>query len=234
MTQPQVLIPQAVPTTDLERQVSDWPEKAKQIQVTDQLSYEGACHALQEVKALRKEVADTFDPIVSKAHAAHKEAVTQRKRHDTPLAEAEQVLKGAVAGYEREQEQLRQLAEQKANAEAQKSEEDDLLRLAEAAEQLGASAEEVEAILTQQSVRPTVVLPKRVEAVSGISTRGNWKAEVTDVKALCKALGAGKASVELVKPNMTALNQLARAQKSTMNVPGARAVCDTVVSSRSA
>jgi hypothetical protein len=49
-----------------------------------------------------------------------------------------------------------------------------------------------------------------------------WGAEVRDIKALCRAIAEGKASPNLVTPNMPALNKLATALKETMNVPGVR------------
>lgn len=221
-------------TSDLEQQVSGWPERARLMLVTDQLSYEGAGHALIEIKALREEVADTFDPICKATDAAHKEAVAQRKRHDRPLVEGESILKSAIAFHQVKQERLRRLEEEKVNAKARQSEEAALRVQAAQAKRLGATQGEVDDILTQPSVAPTVVLPPRVAAVSGVSMRDAWSAEVIDLKALCKAIGAGKASLELVKPNMVTLNHLARAQKQTLHVPGVKAVCGTVVSSRSA
>ena len=50
-----------------------------------------------------------------------------------------------------------------------------------------------------------------------------WSAEVTDIKALCRAVADGKASTECVMANMPVLNRMASALKATMNIPGVRA-----------
>ena len=47
-------------------------------------------------KDLRAKIAETFDPIISKAHAAHKEAVGQKKKHDDPLEQAQRIIKGKM------------------------------------------------------------------------------------------------------------------------------------------
>jgi hypothetical protein len=67
----------------------------------------------------------------------------------------------------------------------------------------------------------------------GISTPKTFVAEVTDIRLLCRAIADGKEPAHYVTPNMTALNQLARAQKNAMALPGVRAILSTGVSARS-
>jgi len=54
---------------------------------------------IRVIKELRKKVKKTFDTIVTKAHEAHKEAVSERSKNLTPLAEAEQIVKGKIGDY---------------------------------------------------------------------------------------------------------------------------------------
>jgi hypothetical protein len=74
---------------------------------------------------------------------------------------------------------------------------------------------------------PSYVAPK------GISRPKTFVAEVTDLRLLCRAIADGKAPVHYVSANMTALNQLARAQQSALVLPGVRAIPSTGVSARS-
>jgi len=76
--------------------------------------------------------------------------------------------------------------------------------------------------MTQPTVAPTFTKTK------GFSSRENWSAEVTDIKALCRAVADGKTAENLVGANMPALNQMARAMKQAFNVPGVRAVKEIV------
>ena len=50
--------------------------------------------------------------------------------------------------------------------------------------------------------------------------------------ALAKACADGSASLELIEPNMLALNVRAREQKERLAIPGVRAVSEQVVSAR--
>jgi hypothetical protein len=55
---------------------------------------------------LRKEISGTFDPIIKKAHEAHKEAVAQKKRYTEPLDKADEFDRKALALYHDEQKSL--------------------------------------------------------------------------------------------------------------------------------
>jgi len=54
--------------------------KASALAITSQADYETAAGFLRDVKSLLKRVADTFDPIQKKAHAAWKEVLAKRAR----------------------------------------------------------------------------------------------------------------------------------------------------------
>ncbi len=74
---------------------------------------------------------------------------------------------------------------------------------------------------------PEVVLPSTTK-VEGIQDRTYWSAEVFDIKALCKAVIAGKAPADAIVANEKLLNGLARSMKASMNAQwkawGVRAV----------
>ena len=61
--------------------------------------------------------------------------------------------------------------------------------------------------------------------IKGAAFVDKWSAELIDMGELIRAIADGKAPVTLVKVDQTALNQLARALKSALSVPGVRAVC---------
>lgn len=71
--------------------------------------------------------------------------------------------------------------------------------------------------------------------VQGVSYRDNWKAhESVDVKALAAAVANGSVPATFLVPNMTALNQFARATKGAQKVPGVRVWNDRQVTARTA
>lgn len=219
----------------MESTALSWPDRARSIVVTDQESYDAAAELVVEIATLEKQIVDHHKPIKETAYAAHRAACAAEKKLLDPLTEAKSVLKRALVAWTQEQERLRREAEAKLLAEQQKADEEAKLALAIEAEAAGAAEETVQEILAA----PTVVMPRPVapptfQQASGISTSQKWKAEVVNIRDLCRAVADGRVSPELVQPNMTALNGMARAMKSTMNIPGVRAVTDMSMSVRRA
>jgi len=222
----------AVIPEETEREALSWPERARSITITNQQSYSIAATLLIDISALAKRIQDHHKPIKDAAYAAHKVAVAAEKRLLDPLDEARTILRRGIGTWESEQELIRLRLERKARDEARKQEEEMRLALAVQAEELGADEVTTEEILSTPMVTVAPVVAPTFERVSGVSTSQRWHAEVMDLKALCRSVGEGKASVEFVQPNLTALNALARAMKSTLNVPGVRAVAETSVAAR--
>ena len=179
-------------------------DEAKSVQVSDQATMDNANNLLTAIKALRKEVADTFDPIISKAHKAHAEALAQKKKMDAPLADAEKALKRGITTFF-DIQNTKRLEEQ---------------RLAQEMTDAGLGE-----LVTQEYV-PT---PK----LQGGHTRIRWHAEVVDKGVLIKAVASGRVSTEALNPNMPYLNSQATANKGIFNIPGVEAIWETsVVSTR--
>jgi len=221
-----------VETTEVEQmeQVAlAWPDRAKAITITDQETYNTAASFLGDIVGLRKEIQAHHKPIKDAAHKAHKAAVAAEKKLLDPIAQAEQIIKTAIGNWDREQERLQQEKQRQLEEAQHKADEEARLALAQEAEENGATEETVDEILTTPVVRPAIVAKPVYAKATGVSTQKRWKAEVVDIKALCRAVANGQASTELVQPNMVALNGMARAMRQTFNIPGCKAVTETSV-----
>jgi len=220
------------------------PEQAKMIVVRDQPSLSKANEFFLTIKALRAKIAATFDPIIKKAHAAHKEALDQKAIIEAPLVTAEKYLNGQVTAYHQEvekkrreeQEILRQEAV-KAEMARRKAEEDERTRQAAELEAAGAT-EEAEALVVEtveESQKPIEVYVSPVATpkaeLEGATVKTYWLAEVTNLRDLCHAVADGKAPLACIEPNMTVLNAQARALKKEMAIPGVRAVSTSSMAS---
>lgn len=211
---------------ELETRVVSVPERARTISITNNAQYEEAAEILKTIKGLRAEIDSTFNPIIAKAHEAHKEAIEQKKKVDAPLVEAETLLKPRMAAYLQEQERIRREEELRLQKQAQ--EEAERLQLEEAAalDSVGETAA-ANALLDEAPYVPPVIAPRVTPRVSGISMRHTWSAEVMDLAALLKAIVAGRAPIQCIQPNQAFLNQQARSLKNALNWPGVRAVPDS-------
>lgn len=179
---------------------------------------------LKVIKGMQKEVSATFDPIIEKAHLAHKEAVAQKKKYYDPLVMAETSLKNKAIAYDTEQERKAREEQERLAAKARAEEErkrKELEERARKAEEAGkaAKADELRAKSEAVRVEVPVVQPQAVK-VEGQATREDWYAEVTDLMALVKAIAEGKAPLTFVEASMPNLNKQAKSMKNTWSYPG--------------
>jgi hypothetical protein len=213
----------------LQDKAQSWIQRAQSCAVNDQVSYEHASHELLGIKSLLAEADETFNPIISKAYDAHKEALTQKKRVTDPLMQAETILKRGIGAYlaaerKRVEDEQRVLREQREREAAEQRE-----REIEEAEAMAAPIEEVRAIIERPLRVAPVIVTTQAPRVSGISASETWKAEVTDLLALVKYAAAHPNFVGLLAPNTTAIGAMARSLKSTMNIPGVKIWSETGV-----
>jgi hypothetical protein len=209
-------------------------EQAKVVRIIDQDTYESACSLLlDQIKPFRKRWAEYWESPKTAAYQAYKAILGKYQEGDEPLARAEAQVKAEISRFDTEQERRRQQLQREAEEAARQKEEQDRLQAATVAEDLGASAEEVEAIAN--SVMPVVAepIPMTYQRASGVSTRDAWSARVVDLKKLCAGVAKGTVPISYVEANMTALNARARADRTTMAVPGVIAVNNPTVSGRS-
>ncbi len=155
-----------------------WPDRAKAVVIIGAETYQTACGLLLGIKDLRKKIADTFDPHVSRAFEAHRALVKEKRDAEAPLTQAEQILKQAIGAYDREQERLRQEEQRRIDEAAKKQAEDEAIERAAALELEGnefgdaAMVEEARAII-DAPIQPAPLAPavKMTPKVQGVTLR---------------------------------------------------------------
>lgn len=221
---------QVIPYEELQQEAAPWPLQAVELNIADQASMDAAGRMLHDIKLLRSRIAETFDPLIKKAHELHKAEVARKRELEAELVEAEGTIKRKVSVFVAAQE--RRAREQAAIEEAARREEQK--KAEEEATQLEAMgepemAEAVRETADEQSAPlPVPAVPK----ARGVQTRDNWKAEVTDMKALVAAVAAGEVPIAVLKVDTKVLGQQARSLKKELAWPGVRVWNDKVVATR--
>jgi len=132
---------------------------------------------------LREKIGETFDPIIDKAHKAHKEAIAQKKKTEAPLVEAEKIIKPKMGKYREQQERERQAEIRRQEEIVRKAMEEQQIQDAVEAEMSG-NKEEAEAILNDDLIpvpAPKVEKPMKPD---GIAFRENWTFEIVDANKI--------------------------------------------------
>ena len=210
-------------TTELQTSGNDMATQARSIVVSNVDEHREALHFVQDVVALKRSINERFDPVKKAAHSAHKAVCAMERELTDPLDAARSLVTRKVADYEVAE---RRRAEEEARAraeEARKAEEERQLADAIAAEEMGDIAE-AEAIIDEVIEAPVVMPQVQVAKVSGVSMRSTWRADVTDPMALIRYVAEHPESFDLLTPNVSALNAMARRQKGQMAIPGVQAV----------
>lgn len=219
------------PTGEIESQALILSEQAKTLQVTDQTTYNQAVGLRGAIKDFLKGVQDIFEPMRERAYSAYQEVMKQR---DVIKAPAETALKGldtGISNWTRERERLQRVEQARLQQEANQRAEENRLARAVEVEQAGFDEESVQAVLAEPVRTETAVATPTYQKSSAIVTRDNWSGEIYDLWELAKAVAADKSKMNLIQGNQTAVNQMARALKETMDIPGIRAVNTPVVAS---
>lgn len=176
----------------------------------------------------------------------------------TSFLQAETIVKDKLKAFNDEQERLAEEkrkaaqkkiddARKKADDEAKKKKEEAAAAATKAAE-TGDEQAQAEAEVAQEQAEvandkveeleyaaPIAVTTRKV---SGVSTRKNWKAEITDVNELFKAIVDGTAPAVLkddegIQVAMTkVLSKLAKSLEKSMKVPGVRAWNDGSIAAK--
>lgn len=201
-----------------------YPDRARAIRIVDPVGYQAACDFLLGVKALRTEIADTFQPHITRAHEAHKALLKEKSDAEAPLIEAERIAKSALVTFDQEQERIRIAEAARLQAEARRQEEERRINEAVALEAAGDSIE-ADALFETPVFVPTIAVAPSTPKVSGIAYRETWSAKVTDLGKLVAFVASNPHFAGVLLPNMPALNGQARSLKSQMRIPGVEAIC---------
>lgn len=197
---------------EIEKFVPQVVQQAQQCTIASGEDYEMACSFLTFIANRKKQVEEVFDPIVSKAHAAHKEACAQKKKFMDPLLTAESNVKFKVSNYRAAEDRKRREEELRLAAEARREADERALNEAAQLEQDG-EKELAEMVLqaAAEAPAPVIVLENTVPKQSGISARTNWRYRVVNEALIPR---------EFLSVDPMKIGAVVRSQKGMTKIPG--------------
>lgn len=216
--------------THLEIKALTYPQQAEQIKILDNPTLAKANDFLLGIKHLEKQIKDTFEPLIKKAHEAHRALLEQEKKYTQPLIQAEGIIKGEIRAYLLEQERIRQQEEErirreKEEADRQRREEEDKI-LVEALElqRAGKLAEADRAICQEpKTSEVTEKAPEKIR-LPGTAMRKILKWRVTDAALIPR---------EYLAVNESKINEFVRVMHEKTEIPGIEVYFeDLIVSGR--
>ncbi len=221
-------------TTDISEEVEKQITKAEEaynqaqaLTVTNDKEYDDAGTFIVDLKTYKKNLEKERKDLTSPLDDAKRKIMAKFKPHVDNIERAIAQVNGKMTKYFSEQEKLR-LAEQAKAEEKARKERERLQRRAEKAEDKG-DLEKAESLRETANNVVSTPVESQKKQTSKTTMVETWKAEVYDKLSLIEAVAKGEQSMELLDVNLPALNQLARAQKDTLKIPGVRSVCEKTV-----
>lgn len=202
--------------------------------VVDQATYDRAVDARVKAKAWLKDATEYFDNLVKPAYESYKNLLGAKKSALEPVENAIAGINRGLLAWDQEQERIRLENQRRVEREARERAEAERLAQAEQLQAAGASAAAIDIFLDEPViVTEAIEVAPTYEKRSDVLYRDNWSGEVTDLKALVKYIAKNPTFLNLIQVNQTAVNQLARSMKGTLDVPGIKPVNKKVVASSS-
>lgn len=205
---------------------------ASQFIIHNANDYQTAADNLKTIKSKHNEIEQLRKTLKAPILEAGRKLDTFFKKPLNALVLAEKDYKRIMVDYQEKQERLQREAEKKARDEhARQQQEAEELALKEIE---NGNDEKADQILSAAEAMPAPIVVTNKPTVEGISKRDNWKAEITDLSALVKAVAEGKAPMTMIQANTKTIGQMARALKGSVNYPGVRFYNDKTIAARSA
>lgn len=191
------------------------------LKIVDQATYDIAADKFLAAAHIEKQIKEHHAPLKKKAHEAHKAICDAETKLLKPVIEAKTFLSRIIGEWDTEQERIRLTEQRRLEERARQIAEEEAIQSAIDAEQNGADAEEIEAVLSSSApIQRVTAAPTYSKS---ISTRENWSAQVVSLRDLVKAAAANPAYLCYLQANESALNAAARSQKNLFSVPGCKA-----------
>jgi len=222
---------------EIEQAKSKFLTVALSTKVIDHASLELGNQLFLQADSALKAIDDKLDPKRELAYRAYQEWLKLIKELKDPYLKAKAYLNGQIVDYKREQDRKRdeeqeRLRQEALKAEAARRKEEEDRKTQEAADLEAAGLQEEAQALVDEVIedigKPVEVYVPPPETakvkLDGASIRETWSAQVTDLRALCRAVADGKAPLAYIEANMTALNAQARSLKKELNIPGVKSV----------
>ncbi len=196
--------------------------KASLFVIVDNDSYLASAEDLKQIKAQIKAIEDYRKSITDPINEQIKRI---KAFFDVPinkLKEAEEVIKGAILKYQKEQERIRLEEQARLREEAEKRR----LELEQKAKKLEeqGKTEKAEEVKQQAETIITPILANDTVKVAGISKMKVWKYRITNESLIPR---------EYLIPNEKMLTQIAKSTKGALKIPGVEFYCEETIAAKS-
>lgn len=201
-------------------------ELVRPLEIESKQAHTTALEHLALARKRQKEITAAAEPYRAACDAAKKAVLTVRDAALAPWAAIDKLLAPKAGEYDRRERARADAEETRRLAAALAQAEEDRLLEAAALEQAGAP--ELAAAVAVQPLRVAVpAVEPEVAKIAGTASTGRWKCRVLDWPRYVTWMAANRPDLmNTVAPVQKFLDDMARMQQASMNVPGLEAYQD--------
>lgn len=214
----------------LEQEAVSVRSEISALTITDQASYDHAVEKRTAASGWLKNAREFFKGMKDPAYAAWKKICSNENLVCDPVESTIKHINGELIRFDNEQARLRREEQTRLDREARERAEAERIAQAEEMKANGADEETVDAILEAPlQITEMVAAEPTYEKSKAVVYRDNWGGECFDLFKLVQAVAKDRSKIGLLQVNQPALNQMAKALKESMAIPGCRPINNKVV-----
>lgn len=210
------ILPAPATVERVDQEGKQFVELATELAIRSDEGLETATEFRRGLRALRKEINDTFDPIIEKAREALDEARGQKKRRTDVLDRADAIVEEKVVSFTRAKAEAARIEEEARRRREQELLDQEALERAEKAAEFGDDELAKEILENVESSQPTAAEP--AAKIEGL--RRTWKGRVVSLSRLVDSVSNNRVPITVIQASEAGINAYARATKGTIKVPG--------------
>jgi hypothetical protein len=204
----------------METNVYPLESQAKALLIKDQTTYDEACYIAKSAVEARRKIVEGFKPGKRAAHTAHREIVKMEAALLERVSGAERIVKQKISGFQEERERQRVDRQMQMERQARGQKETEVKRIIETMIAEGVTDEEEIRVAGQTVALEAVYAALDYKADEAVVSRETWSGHITDFMKFVNFVADNPHFMHLLKPDMTAVNQLVRSQKELCDLPG--------------
>lgn len=208
----------------------------KEYKITTPAEHKASAEDLKRVKGKIAQLTEIRISLTKPIDEAKKRIMDLFRKPIEQLQTLEGAMKRAILTFEEEEESRRRKEEERLQSEARAREQKEKDKIETKAKKLEDKGDEDAAEELRRKKEdvyvPAPIVESRIEKVSGVHKIQVWKAEVTDLMALVRAVAEGSAPLMFIEANTQAISKQAKATKDTLKFPGLRFFCENTISAR--
>lgn len=211
----------------IDSEIAPMLQSARSLIVKDNGQRNTAVSIIKKFKDFKEKIEERFKPTANKekAYKVYKDLIETEKAFYEPIDESIKIITSTVKQFDTTEAIRVQMEQEEAEAKRKDEEEKQREKLNEKAQKAEDRGDLNKAETLREQAENVTVLPKIAPPIQPVK-KLIWKAKVTNLFLLCKAIASGQVPFSVVEVRQSALNDFAKNYDGKTKIEGIEFVQD--------